>query len=128
MTMPSLKILCAALLTIPLVACGTTGATGGLAQRTQESIPPAPVADGPADDGPLAMQAQQATLEEALDNETRGWRNPHTGSLGTVTPLRTTHGGGCREYRETVVHDGREASRTETACKNTTGLWVVSRD
>lgn len=127
--MLSLKPLCAVLLAAPLVACAVApGATSNLAERVPESIPAPPLADGPDDDGALALQAQQATLEEALDNETRGWRNPRTRSFGTVTPLRTTHGGGCREYRETVIHDGREASRTETACKSAAGVWVVTRD
>lgn len=127
--MLSLKPLFTVLLAVPLAACAaTSGATGNLAERVRESIPAPPLSDGPDDDGALAIQAQQATLEEALDNETRGWRNPRTRSFGTVTPLRTTHGGGCREYRETVIHDGREASRTGTACKSAAGLWVVTRD
>lgn len=124
--MPCQPILRAALLALPLAACAVPGATTNLAERVAEPIPLPPAAEGPADDGSLATLARQATLEEALDNETRGWRNPRTGSFGTVTPLRTASG--CRDYRETVMLDGREASRTGTACKNAAGVWVVTKD
>ena len=126
--MPSLKPLCAVVMVAFLTACAAPGGSGSLAGRVPESIPAPPGSEGSDDDGTLATQAQQATLEEALDNETRGWRNPRTRSFGTVTPLRTTHNGGCRDYRETVIQDGREASRVGTACKNSTGMWVVTRD
>lgn len=126
--MPSLRMLTVALLTLPLAACGADSPLINLAERTPETVPLPPAAETSADDGVLATAAKQATLEDALDNETRGWRNPSTGSFGTVTPLRTTGNGGCREYRETVVHDGREATRGGTACKNAAGLWVVTRD
>lgn len=118
----------AALLVLPLVACTTPGGAPNTAERSHESIPAPPAAEGPEDDASLASMGLQAVLEEALDHETRGWRNPRTGSSGTVTPMRTTHNGGCREYRETVVRDGRETSRTGKACKNASGVWAVTTD
>lgn len=118
--------LCAIALLLPLAGCATTGISTNLAEHRGEAIPRPPLPDSPAADGDLAALAKQATLEEALDNETRGWRNPRTGSFGTVTPLRTT--GGCRDFREITTRDGREASRTGTACKNAQGVWVVTKD
>jgi hypothetical protein len=125
--MARLKPLFATLLLLPLVACATPGSPN-TAERSRESIPTPPTAEGPEDDAGMASLGLQAVLEEALDRETRGWRNPRTGSSGTITPLRTTHNGGCREYRETVTHDGRESSRTGKACKNAAGVWAATSD
>lgn len=119
-------VLCAITLLLPLAGCGTASLTPDMAERRGEAIPRPPLPDSPADDGTLATLAKQATLEEALDNETRGWRNPRTGAFGTVTPLRTA--GGCRDFRETLLRDGREVNSTGTACKNREGVWVVTKD
>lgn len=80
----------------------------------------------------LDRQAMEDTayysLSEAPAGDTAEWRNPRTGRNGTITPLRSfldEEGRLCRDYRATITLDGETYDGKETACRNTTGAWVV---
>ena len=59
-----------------------------------------------------------AAFVEALDKQVSGqsvaWRNPDTGSNGTITPVRTfraADGRWCRQYEERLDADGDQEQR-----------------
>jgi surface antigen len=57
------------------------------------------------------------------------WRNPDTGHSGYITPVRegrNSYGYPCREYKQTIVVDGRAQSAYGTACQDRSGAWVLS--
>jgi surface antigen len=74
-----------------------------------------------------ADRAEARALEYAPAGSATPWRNPDTGSYGTVTPLQTfeTEGTYCREFQ----HKARIGDRTEqvfgTACRSPDGAWQV---
>jgi surface antigen len=74
-----------------------------------------------------AGRAEAQALEYAPAGSATPWRNPDSGSFGTVTPLQTfeSAGGYCREFQ----HKARIAGRTEevfgTACRSPDGAWQV---
>lgn len=77
-------------------------------------------------------QAMQETayysLSEAPAGQTASWRNPDTGTEGTITPLRSyLNGEGrmCRDYQATIQVEGESYDGKETACQNEVGAWVV---
>jgi surface antigen len=79
-------------------------------------------------DKQLALQTQQAALENARTGQESSWRNPDTGHYGSYTPTRTyenTSGQYCREYQEKVVIDGKTHSAYGTACRQPDGSWKV---
>ncbi|MEQ8602987.1 MAG: RT0821/Lpp0805 family surface protein [Marivibrio sp.] len=68
------------------------------------------------------------SLTEAPAGETAAWRNPDTGSNGTITPLRTYLDGEgriCRDYAAMIEVEGERYDGEETACRNAVGAWVV---
>jgi surface antigen len=70
----------------------------------------------------------QYSLENSRVNETTAWRNPDSGNSGSITPTRTSQAEGgkyCREYRQTVVIDGKEEQAYGTACRQPDGSWVI---
>lgn len=79
-----------------------------------------------ADRQAMAQATQQAY--NAPVGETIAWNNPNTGNAGTVTPVRdgrTQSGAYCREYRQTVVIDGRSEEAYGTACQQPDGTWKI---
>lgn len=80
-------------------------------------------------------KADQLALEHstvtALNTRTIGkpitWRNPRTGSRGTVTTTNQTMtaDGYCREYQQTVTVGGREEKAFGTACQQPDGSWKI---
>lgn len=73
-------------------------------------------------------QLTAAAFGEALDKQLSGqsvaWRNPDTGSSGSVTPLRTfraSDGRWCREYEQSVAGPGGSERLTGIACRDARG-------
>src|SRR5690606_29562313 len=61
-------------------------------------------------DREYAQQATYSALEYNRTGEAASWRNPDSGNVGTVTPVRTyetTPGRVCREYEHEVIIEGR---------------------
>ncbi len=78
------------------------------------------------------MYHQQAT-ERAYSaplNETIAWNNPDTGHSGSVTPVRegrqASSGNLCRQYKQTIVVDGKAETAYGTACQNADGTWTLA--
>lgn len=74
--------------------------------------------------------AMASAMSEALEKRLSGvpveWRNPKTGSAGSVTPIRTFQnrdGSWCREYREVSTISGRNETRHAIACRSNAGEW-----
>lgn len=77
------------------------------------------------------MYHQQA-VESAYDaplNKQVNWNNPDSGHSGSVTPIRegkqASTGNLCREYKQTIVVDGKQETAIGQACKNSDGTWTV---
>lgn len=71
-----------------------------------------------------------AAINRALENnssDTRyDWSNPHLGTSGGVTPLKTwktLSNQYCREYKLDWVEDQDSHSKIETACRSSAGNW-----
>lgn len=80
-----------------------------------------------AADRGLARASVQQTLERRLSRDMGRWRNDASGNSGAVMPLRTfrvADGQYCREYKETIVADGKIVSRLGTACRTDDGAWI----
>jgi surface antigen len=82
-------------------------------------------------------QADMAYHSQAVEraytaplNESVSWDNPQSGHHGTVTPVRegrqASTGNVCRQYKQTIVVDGKAETALGTACKNNSGQWVLS--
>lgn len=78
-------------------------------------------------DQQYATQSANAALERYPDGQSSTWKNPNTGHSGATTPTRTyeTADGPCREYRTSVVIDGRTETAYGTACRQPDGTWRV---
>lgn len=60
--------------------------------------------------------------------QTINWNNPESGNSGTYTPTRDGYrsdGQYCREYKQTIVVEGRTETAVGTACKNSSGTWSI---
>ena len=73
-------------------------------------------------------QLTAAAFGEALDTQLSGqsvdWRNPDSGSSGSVTPLRTfraSDGRWCREYAQSEAGPGGSERLTGIACRDAQG-------
>ena len=110
---------------------GVTGDT--VASADTGATPPAAAAGSLLDAGKGAAFAallatddnryfQQAELSarNAAVGSTITWRNPGSGTVGTITPLsdRTIGGQECRDFFMTATISGRQRSETATACKS----------
>jgi surface antigen len=76
----------------------------------------------------VMQETAYRSLTDAPAGETAAWRNPNTGSNGTITPLRTYLDGDgqiCRDYAAMIEVDGERYDGEETACRNAVGAWVV---
>jgi surface antigen len=62
-------------------------------------------------------------------NQTIAWNNPESGHSGSVTPVRegrqASTGNLCRQYKQTIVVDGKAETATGTACQTNDGNWVL---
>jgi surface antigen len=74
-----------------------------------------------------ASRAEAHALEYAPAGAATPWRNPDTGSYGTVTPTHTweTGGGYCREFQHKAKIGGRNEQIYGTACRSADGGWQV---
>jgi surface antigen len=74
-----------------------------------------------------ASRAEAQALEYAPAGSATPWRNPDTGSYGTVTPVHTyeTAGGYCREFQHKAKIGGRTEQVWGTACRSDDGSWQV---
>jgi surface antigen len=70
-------------------------------------------------------QAYSAPLNQSIN-----WNNPQSGHSGSVTPVRegrqASSGNLCRQYKQTIVVDGRSETAYGTACQNRDGTWALS--
>ena len=76
-------------------------------------------------DKQYAAQATQQAYTAPI-GQTISWSNPESGHSGKVTPIRdgyTANNNYCREYRQTIVVDGRTETATGTACQDEYGEW-----
>jgi surface antigen len=78
-------------------------------------------------DAIYASRAQAQALEYAPARAATPWRNPDTGSYGTVTPVQTyeTADGYCREFQHKAKIGGRTEQVYGTACRSADGQWQV---
>lgn len=80
-----------------------------------------------ADRQAMARATEQAHY--APVGETISWNNPDSGHYGSVTPVRDgrsqSNGAYCREYRTTVVIDGRSEDAYGMACQQPDGTWRI---
>jgi hypothetical protein len=69
----------------------------------------------------------QQSLEWSRTGVTSTWRNPVSGSSGSITPVRTyqnAYGQPCRIYNQTFAYLGALVQRTRlTACRDPHGKW-----
>lgn len=83
----------------------------------------------------LIFPKDEAPLDDALKKgaaaptgETIEWRNPETGSRGTVTPLDTARttvdGTACRLVEAHVETEKGQATERRTVCRDKDGNWV----
>lgn len=73
------------------------------------------------------QQANQRAYSAPV-GETIRWNNPDSGNYGTITPTRdgrTSAGGYCREYTQTIYVGGRSETGVGTACQQPDGTWRV---
>lgn len=78
-------------------------------------------------DQAYAQQANQRAYTAPV-GETIRWNNPDSGNYGTITPVRdgrTSSGGYCREYQQTIYVGGKQQSGYGTACQQPDGSWKV---
>lgn len=71
----------------------------------------------------------EGKAHDAPVGETVAWSNPQSGHSGTVTPVAEgtdAKGRVCREYKSTILVDGKEETVNGTACKQPDGTWSVS--
>ncbi len=70
-------------------------------------------------------QAYSAPLNQQIN-----WNNPESGHSGSVTPVRegrqASSGNLCRQYKQTIVVDGRSETAYGTACQNADGTWTLA--
>ena len=63
-------------------------------------------------------------------NQTISWNNPESGHSGSVTPVRegrqASTGNLCRQYKQTIVIDGKAETANGTACQNVDGTWTLA--
>jgi surface antigen len=78
-------------------------------------------------DATYASRAEARALEYTPAGRATPWRNPDTGSYGTVTPISTyeTAGGYCREFQHNAKIGGRTEQVWGTACRSPDGSWQV---
>ncbi len=68
------------------------------------------------------------TLEKTSSGTEVPWRDPDSGTHGTVTPKRAyknAEGRNCREYQQTVIISGENKAAHGTACRQPDGTWKL---
>ncbi len=70
----------------------------------------------------------QSRAHTAPIGETITWNNPDSGHSGSVVPTKdgySNSGNYCREYRQTIIIDGKEEVGYGTACQLSDGTWEI---
>ena len=108
--------------TTDVAATSSSGAPGGSLLDTGKGA--AFAARLAADDSRYFQQAE-LSARSGLVGSTVTWRNPGSGTVGTITPLsdRTIGGQECRDFFITATIGGRQYSETATACRSGSD-WV----
>jgi surface antigen len=78
------------------------------------------------EDRRLLAQVINEALEQRLSGVAVDWRNPGSGTHGTVTPVRTFRNVGgqwCREYSRLTISGDRRELRRAIACREPDGTW-----
>lgn len=74
-------------------------------------------------------QAVESAYSAPL-NQSINWSNPESGHSGSVTPVRegrqASTGNLCRQYKQTIMVDGRSETAYGTACQNSDGSWTLA--
>lgn len=120
-----------------LPACGSLRLGEAADPIVTGSIKPQPVAlTVPVGDAPEGIasgdwaQAKLA-LDQALASPDKAasipWDNPRTGARGTATPLGTTGGDGCRDFRIGLVDTTGEHWVQGSACKDGKGAVTLNQ-
>ena len=72
------------------------------------------------------------TMTKALQQNRPGqaakWRSEASGASGSVTPKRdftNESGNFCREFEQTLSHQGQQVEKTGTACRQADGSWIL---
>lgn len=84
-------------------------------------------------------RADQQYHQQAVDqayaaplNHPISWSNPQTGHSGTVVPVRegreVATGSLCREYKQTIVVNGKSETAYGKACQERNGSWTLRND
>lgn len=77
------------------------------------------------------MSRAQTNAHSAPIGQTISWNNPDSGHGGDITPVRdgkdTTSNRYCREYKNTIIIDGREEIGVGTACQNPDNTWEIMK-
>jgi surface antigen len=76
------------------------------------------------------LHVMNAAISRGLETELSGiavtWRNPDSGSHGTMTPIRSFKnkaGQWCREYSATATISDAKEERQAIACRGADGVW-----
>ena len=68
-----------------------------------------------------------ASLKDTPTNTPTKWTNPKTGATYTIVPVSgmiTVHGNpNCRNYRTSIMHNGKSQKVYGTACMQSDGTW-----
>ncbi len=70
----------------------------------------------------------QSRAHTAPIGETITWNNPDSGHSGSIVPTKdgySNSGNYCREYRQTIIIDGKEEVGYGTACQLSDGTWEI---
>ncbi|MEM8949992.1 MAG: hypothetical protein AAGA21_19305 [Pseudomonadota bacterium] len=81
-----------------------------------------------AKDRELALETRIGALERMLSGNTLTWTNDASGTMGSITPLRTFQtpaGQWCREYRETTHFPNTTEETLSIACRNDHQSWTM---
>jgi surface antigen len=72
--------------------------------------------------------ATRAALESGPTDRALPWRNPDTGSYGTVMPLSSPKAGveACRDFEQTVILAGQQRQASGRACRQLDGTWKMA--
>ena len=75
------------------------------------------------------VQATHNALENQPSGQPSSWNNPDSGHSGSITPVKTWQrqdGRYCRDYKQSIVIDGKVEEAIGTACREDDGLWHVA--
>lgn len=75
------------------------------------------------------QQAVERAYTAPLNQEIT-WNNANSGHRGSVTPIRegrqASTGNLCRQYKQTIIIDGKAETANGTACQERDGSWTLA--